>query len=250
MRLLGLIGLGCAGLVLASACTNSTPTPAPAPPVAQTTPAGTAAAPVFEPGNFVTVVDNPFFPLKPGTVWVYEGIRDEQTQRDEVAVTNRTKVVDGVTAVVVTDVATHAGELLEKTEDWYAQDKQGNVWYLGEDTASYSNGKVESREGSWTAGVDGAVPGIIMPAHPGVPFAFRQEYLRDHAEDTSWVVDEAQTVKVPYGTLTGAIRTLEFSRLEPEVVDTKYYAPGIGIVREVSLSGPKENADLVSFKQG
>jgi hypothetical protein len=242
---LALLVTGCSSPAAPSAhATISTPAPAP---VATPTVAGSGGVPAFDPNGFVTAVTNPYYPLTPGMTWVYQGVRDGVSQRDEVVVTNRTKLVNGVTAVVVTDVASHDGTLLEKTEDWFAQDRQGNVWYLGEDTATYSDGKLESTEGSWTAGVGGAQPGIIMPAHPVVTSSYRQEYLSGHAEDTSWVVQDGQTVHVPYGTLTGAIRTLEFTQLEPDVIDTKYYAPGIGIVKEVSVTGPHELAELVSF---
>lgn len=251
-------------LAILTACTGSTPkpaapaSPAAAPPSAPATPGTppspasqppTAAGPVFDPGNFGTVVDNPYFPLKPGSTWVYRGVRDGVTQKDVVVATGRTKTIDGVTAVVVTDVATHGSRLLEQTDDWYAQDKQGNVWYLGEATAAYDNGKVDT-EGSWTAGVGGAVPGLIMPAQPAVTESFRQEFLKGHAEDTFWVVQDGLSTRVPAGSYTGVIRTLEFTRLEPDVIDNKFYAPGIGIIRESSATGPRETADLVSFTSG
>ncbi|HKD97922.1 MAG TPA: hypothetical protein VKB69_10015 [Micromonosporaceae bacterium] len=254
------VGASVICVALLTACTSSTPKAAPSAPTAPTggssasappasPPPAAATGPTFDPGNFGTVVDNPYFPLKPGSTWVYQGVRDGVPQKDVVVATGRTKVVDGVTAVVVTDTATHGSTLLEKTEDWYAQDKQGNVWYLGEATAAYDNGKVDT-EGSWTSGVDGAVPGIIMPAHPRVTDSFRQEFLKDHAEDTFWVVQDGVSTKVPAGSYTGVIRTLEFTRLEPDVIDNKFYAPGVGIIREASASGPNETADLVSFTSG
>jgi hypothetical protein len=246
-------------VALATGCTSASPPAPAATPGAVSTPSTTPATPpsasaggtgpTFEPGNFGTVIDNPYYPLKPGSIWIYRGVREGATQEDVVTATARTKVVDGVTAIVVTDVATHGATLLERTEDWFAQDRQGNVWYLGEATAAYSNGKVDT-EGSWTAGVDGAVPGIIMPAHPRPTDSFRQEYYAGHAEDAFWVVQEGQSVRVPAGGYTGVIRTLEFTRLEPDVIDTKYYAPGIGIIREASATGPKETADLTSFTSG
>ncbi len=250
MGTVSLIRYGGAGasiicLALVTACTSAAPQSAP--PAAPT--ATAPPAPAFDPANFVTAVDNPYFPLKPGSTWVYRGVREDLAQQDVVVATGRTKIVDGVTAVVVTDTATHGDQVLEKTEDWYAQDKQGNVWYLGEATESYDNGTVDT-EGSWTAGVDSAVPGIIMPAHPRVTDSYRQEYLPGHAEDTFWVIQDGQSLTVPAGGYTGVIRTLEFTRLEPTVIDNKFYAPGVGIIREASATGPRETADLVSFTHG
>ena len=204
------------------------------------------SAPVFDPNNFVAVVDNPYYPLPVGRTLVYSGIKDGQTQRDTVTVTSQTKVVLGVTATVVSDIADHNGTLLEKTSDWYAQDKQGNVWYLGEDTVHYlPHGKADT-SGSWEAGVNGAQPGIIMEANPQIPDAYRQEYLAGEAEDTAWIVDRGTTLRVPYGRITNALTTLEATVLEPGAYDQKVYGPGIGIVVEQSLSGANEYARLES----
>src|SRR5207247_5086950 len=139
--------------------------------------------PVLDPANFTTTITNPYFPLPVGRTSVYRGIKDGQTQEDRVTVTNQTKLVaEGITARVVTDVATHDGALLEKTSDWYAQDEQGNVWYVGEDTAAYlANGKVDT-SGSWEAGVQDAEPGLVMEANPQIPDAYRQEFLAGQAE--------------------------------------------------------------------
>jgi hypothetical protein len=206
----------------------------------------TASAPTFDPNNFVAVVDNPYYPLPVGRTLVYSGIKDGQTQRDTVTITNQTKVVLGVTATVVSDIADHNGTLLEKTSDWYAQDKQGNVWYLGEDTVHYlPHGKTDT-SGSWEAGVNGAQPGIIMEANPQIPDAYRQEYLAGEAEDTAWIVDRGTALRVPYGRITNALTTLEATRLEPGAYDQKVYGPGVGIVLEQSLSGPNEYAKLES----
>lgn len=205
-----------------------------------------ASAPVFDPNNFVAVVDNPYYPLPVGRTLVYSGIKDGQTQRDTVTITNQTKVVLGVTATVVSDIADHNGTLLEKTSDWYAQDKQGNVWYLGEDTVQYlPHGKTDT-SGSWEAGVNGATPGIIMEANPQIPDSYRQELLVGEAEDTAWIVDRGTTLRVPYGRIANALTTLEATRLEPGAYDQKVYGPGVGIVLEQSLSGPNEYAKLES----
>ena len=215
-------------------------------------PAGAAALagdyhPVLDPANFVAVVDNPYFPLPVGRTLVYQGVKDGVSQIDTVTVTAQTKVILGITATVVSDVATHDGALLEKTFDWYAQDKDGNVWYLGEDTTAFlPHGKTDTT-GSWQAGVRGAEPGLIMEAHPQVPDAYRQEFLAGVAEDTAWVVEVGGTVTVPYGKLRNALTTLEATQVEPGSYDRKVYAPGIGIVLEEALTGTPETAQLVSI---
>ena len=152
--------------------------------------AGSSYEPVLDPADFTTTIDNPYFPLPVGRTWVYQGVKDGQSQVDTVIVTNHTKLVaEGITARVVTDVATHDGAKLEETSDWYAQDDQGNVWYLGEDTKQYlPNGKVDT-SGSWEAGVHDAEPGMVMEANPQIPDAYRQEFLSNQAEDTAWVVE-------------------------------------------------------------
>src|SRR2546423_1751800 len=203
--------------------------------------------PVLNPGTFTTTIDNPYFPLPVGRTLTYRGVKDGQTQVDRVTVTDQTKIVaEGVTARVVTDVATHDGALLEKTSGWYAQDNLGNVWYLGEDTAAYlPNGKVDT-SGSWEAGVNDAEPVIVMEANPQIPDAYRQEFLAGQAEDTAWIVDRGGSIKVAYGPLKNVLTTLEATHLEPGAYDLKVYAPGIGIAREQALSGTPEFAELVS----
>lgn len=206
-----------------------------------------AAAPctVLDPTAFVSVIDNPYYPLPVGRTLVYRGVRDGQTQVDRVTVTNETKVIGGVTATVIRDVARHGSTLLEKTTDWYAQDTQGNVCYLGEDTKAYlPNGQVDS-SGSWEAGVNGAVSGIIMEANPQIPDSYRQEYLAGEAEDTAWIVGRGGTLSVPYGTVHDVLTSLEHTALEPDVVDQKVYAPGLGIVLEQAIAGGQEVAKLV-----
>jgi len=206
---------------------------------------GSGYEPVLDPANFVAVIDNPYYPLPVGRTLVYEGIKDGQTQQDTVTVTAQTKVIEGITATVVSDVSTHDGTVLEKTFDWFAQDKQGNVWYLGEDTAALlPNGKTDT-SGSWEAGVQDAEPGIVMEAHPQIPDAYRQEYLAGVAEDTAWVVQLGGTVTVPYGKVRNTLTTLEATRVEPGLYDQKIYAPGIGMVLEQALTGPTEFAKLV-----
>jgi hypothetical protein len=205
---------------------------------------GSGYEPVLDPAHFVSVIDNPYYPLPVGRTLIYRGVRDGVTQTDRVHVTNQTKVLEGITATAVRDVATHNGTLLEATTDWFAQDDQGNVWYLGENTKAFENGQID-RSGSWQSGVNDGEPGIIMLAHPQIPDAYRQEYLKGEAEDTAWIVQTGQHITVPYGSLGNVIKSLEFTQLEPAVVDQKVYAPGVGIVLERSLAGGVEVAKLV-----
>jgi len=207
---------------------------------------GTTYAPVLDPANFVSVIDNPYFPLPVGRTLVYQGVRDGQTQTDTVNVTTQKRTILGIQTTVVNDVATHDGTLLEKTFDYYAQDKQGNVWYLGEDTTAFlPNGKTDT-SGSFIAGVNGAQPGIIMEANPQIPDAYRQECAAGQAEDTAWVVGTTGSVSVAYGKVRDVLSTLEATRVEPGAYDEKVYGPGIGIVREQALTGTQEFAQLVS----
>jgi hypothetical protein len=194
----------------------------------------------------VSVIDNPYYPLPVGRVLVYKGVRDGRKQIDTVTVTDRTKVLEGITATTITDVAkTPTGKLLEKTTDWYAQDDQGNVWYLGENTKAYDPDGTVDTSGSWQAGVNDGEPGIIMEANPQIPDAYRQEYLKGEAEDTAWITGRGGSLTVPYGTVHQVLTSLEHTALEPEVVDMKIYAPGLGIVMEQAIAGGQEVARLV-----
>jgi hypothetical protein len=199
--------------------------------------------------RFVRIITNPYLPYRPGSVWVYKGVKDGTSQTDVVRVTHRTRMIDGVRCTSITDIATHGTRVLERTTDWYAQDRAGNVWYFGENTAAYGPGGQVDRSGSWLAGAHGARPGIVMTAHPRVGDAHRQEYWAGHAEDQYWLVALGQHVHVPLGSFTGAARTLEWSRLEPTVIDEKFYVPGVGVVRESAAAGPKEVASLVRFQR-
>jgi hypothetical protein len=207
---------------------------------------GTTYAPVLDPANFVAVIDNSYFPLPVGRTLVYEGVRDGQTQTDTVTVTDQKKTILGIQTTVVDDVATHGNTLLEKTFDFYAQDKQGNVWYLGEDTTAFlPNGKTDT-SGSFVAGVNGAQPGIIMEANPQIPDAYRQECAAGQAEDTAWVVGTTGSVSITYGKVRNVLTSLEATRVEPGSYDEKVYGPGLGIVREQALTGTQEFSQLVS----
>lgn len=196
--------------------------------------------------RFSHTVDHPWFPLTPGTTFTYRGVKDGKPSRDVVTVGHATKSIQGAPCTVVTDLLYLSGKLEERTTDWYAQDDQGNVWYLGERTADFTGGRVDT-SGSWQAGVHGARPGIVMTANPQVGDTHRQEYLAGEAEDQYWLVDLNQHVTVPLGAFRHAALTLEWSRLEPNVIDRKLYVRGIGVVSERAAQGPPEVAELVSF---
>ena len=190
---------------------------------------------------FVRGVDNPWFPLKPGTTFVYTGGKDGDRGRDVVTVTNRTKRIRGVNCTAVDDRLYLSGKLAERTTDWYAQDARGNVWYFGEATAELNAaGRVTSREGSWLAGVDGARAGIFMPAHPEVGESFRQEYYKGHAEDHFTVLSLSASVVVPYTASAHALLTKEWTPLEPETLDHKLYIRGVGLAKEETIKGGDE----------
>jgi hypothetical protein len=212
-------------------------TSAPATPTATSLAAG-LISPAFNPDNFVRIVDNRFFPLRPGTRFVYKGEEDGEAETNITVVTRDRKNILGISAIVVLDRVFVHGELTEKTFDWYAQDKQGNVWYLGEDTKEFENGQVVSTEGSWEAGKHGARPGIIMLAHPQVGDAYRQEFLAGEAEDQARVVARGLDVTVPYGSFHNCLKTVEFTRLEPGVKEAKFYCPAVGFVKAKSVEGP------------
>src|SRR5690349_3609621 len=199
------------------------------------------------PGNFVARVDNPWFPLTPGTTSVYRGVKDGKAARDVFTVLHSTKMIQGVRCTSVSDRLYLAGRLEERTTDWYAQDRRGNVWYFGEATAELDrSGHVTSTEGSWLAGRNGARAGIYMPARPHVGQTGRQEYYKGHAEDHFAVVSVRARVSVPYVTSTRAVLTKEWTPLEPGTLDHKYYVRGIGTFKEVTVKGPLERDILVS----
>jgi hypothetical protein len=193
--------------------------------------------------DFVERIDNPYWPMAPGSRWVYR----EDGQRVEVTVTDRTKEILGIRATVVHDVVTEDGELVEDTDDWYAQDKDGNVWYLGEATKEYENGKVKTTEGSWEAGVDGAEAGILLPGEPEVGMAYRQEYYKGEAEDRGEILSLEEKVEVPFGSFEGVLMTRDTTPLEPAVVEHKFYARGLGPVLAIGISGGSGREELVRF---
>jgi hypothetical protein len=206
--------------------------------------------PVIVPADFVTGVNNTYFPLHPGTRWVYETKTGDGTERDVVEVTNGTALVMGVSCVVVRDTVFIGGIVMEDTSDWYAQDVHGNVWYFGEDSKEYEGGKVVSTGGSWEGGVGGARPGIIMLADPEIGLYYHQEYLKGEAEDMAQVLSLDATATVPYGSYGHVLQTREWTPLEPKVAEEKYYAAGIGCVLEVAVKGGGERTELVEYVPG
>ena len=210
---------------------------------------GAAAALTAAKARFDHPGKNVYFPLVPGTVTWLDGTDEGESYRERVEVTHRTKMIEGVRTTVISDISRRAdGVLAEKTTDWYAADNDGNVWYFGEDTATYDeHGKIESREGTWRAGRDGAVAGLIMPAEPKPTDAYRQEYLKGEAEDQAWIVGIDPSLTVPAGTFKRIVRSYEWSRLEPDVVSVKLYAPGVGIAAEHDVAGGSETFKLVSI---
>jgi hypothetical protein len=254
LAVLTLVAAACGTAAPSAPATTSSPaaaapslaTPAPTAAVASAS-VGPRPSGSFDPARFGrAIIDNPWLPLVPGTTLTYRGIKDGEPAVGVFKVTAETKVVDGVTCVVIDDRTTLSGVLAEKTLDYYAQDVDGNVWYLGEDTAELdAKGKVVSTEGTWHGGVDGAVPGIFMNANPKVGDTFIQEFYKGHAEDHFQVLNVAARIDVPYGSFKGALLTKEWTPLEPAVLDNKYYVQGLGEVKEVSVKGPLERFELV-----
>jgi hypothetical protein len=205
----------------------------------------------LNPADFTTKIDNPYFPMSPGDHWVYREVENGEVQRIDVTVTNKTKTMgNGIEARVVHDLVSQNGEPVEDTMDWYAQDSAGTLWYMGEDTAEYKNGKVSSTAGSWEAGVDGAEPGIIMPAQPKAGMAYREEYYAGEAEDEAKITGVDAKTKVPFESYQHVVTTENTSPLEPKVLEHKWYAQGVGPVREALLSGGHGDTVLLNYTQG
>jgi hypothetical protein len=192
------------------------------------------------------MVDNPLFPLRPGTVFVFEVKDDGRILADTIRVLRETKRVAGVTATIVHDRVSRAGVVVEDTYDWYAQNTSGTVWYLGEDTREYRDGKVVSTSGSWQAGVGGARAGIVMRAKPKVGDTYRQEYRKGVAEDMGRVVRVDDTLTVRAGRFAHCVSTDDWSPLEPKVKERKTYCRGVGLVREFLVSGGSERSELIT----
>lgn len=240
---LGMVVLGAVGASAASASQplrprSGCPLPAFGP--------GRAYRPHIEPGRFSARVNNPLFPLPVGKTFVYAGTKDGKKALDLVHPSARTALIDGVRTRVVEDRLFLNGVLEERTNDYYAQDDCGNVWYFGEDTATLGpRGHVISTEGSFHAGVRGAQPGVYMQAHPQVGRWFRQEWYAGQAEDRFRALNMSAHVTVPIGTFRHALRTAERTALEPEALDAKWYVAGIGQVEELAVKGPLEKLVLI-----
>ena len=206
----------------------------------------------LNPAEFTLEIDNPYFPLRPGSRWVYrETDKEGAKMKVVVTVTNETKLIrNGVTARVVRDVVSEDGEFAEVTDDWYSQDSKGNVWYLGEATTEYQNGKPVSTAGSFEAGVDGAQAGVIMPAHPKPGTKYRQEYYAGQAEDRAKVLSLNEEVKVPFGSFDDVLETKDIAPLPPPAFEKKFYARGIGMVEAFTTKGGSDHEELVRFKRG
>ena len=213
-------------------------------------PTGSAPA-ELDPTAFTTQIDNPYWPMTPGSRWVYKESDPEGELMVEVTVTDQTKqTANGVEARVVRDVVSQKGEPVEVTDDWYAQDSDGNIWYLGEETAEYEDGKVVSREGSFEAGVDGAEAGVAMPADPKAGLEYRQEFLEGEAEDFARVLGFTERVVVPFGKFDGALQTEDVNPLgDPIQVENKFYAEDVGPILTLDLTG-EGREELVSYVPG
>lgn len=206
--------------------------------------------PAIDPANFVAAIDNPYFNLAPGRVWVYEGKdEDGKTERVEVEVTNETKTILGVNTTVVHAREWVEGELVEDTFDWFAQDKDGNVWYFGEDSKEIEGGEVVNTNGSWEAGVNGAKPGIVMKANPQVNEAYRQEFLPGEAVDMGQVLSLNESVTIGLGSYTDCLQTKDWTPLEPEVVEHKFYSKDVGnAILEKKVAGETGQLELVEMR--
>jgi hypothetical protein len=243
MRIPFAAAIGAAVLALASCSSGSSGNP--------TVTATTTGTPLVDTANFTATVTNPWFPLHPGDKWIYAGTEDGERTRDVVAVTGRTRTIAGVQCVVVSDDVYTNGKLSETTHDYYAQDRKGNVWYFGEDTAELDDhGRVKSREGTWLTGRDGARPGIVMQAHPKVGMSYSQEHYAGHAEDHARVISTQGRVDTPGVTSSKVLVTLEWTPLEPKVREHKYYVRGYGQVKEQVFKGGQETSSLVSYTHG
>lgn len=244
-----------AALAVAGCGTSDSPSDTPAR-AAATTPPPTAGGRLprgaervrLRPSDFTTRVDNTYWPMTPGSRWVYrESSGGGPSTRVVITVLRRTKVVAGVRALVLHDVDSRSGEKVEDTFDWVAQDRAGNIWYLGEDTREYENGRPGSKAGSWQAGVDGAQAGILVPARPRPGLEYRQEYRKGEAEDAARVLRVGARARTPFRRFAHTLETEDFSPLEPGAVEHKFYAPGVGLVLSASR-GSREA--LISYRRG
>lgn len=208
---------------------------------------------VIDPSDFLNsnITGNAFFPITPGTTYVFEGEdEDGLTIRVETEHTLNTKMIMGITCIVINDREYEEENLIEDTFDWYAQDKNGNMWYFGEESKEIENGEVVNIAGSWEAGIDGALPGIIMLADPIVGLWYRQEYYEGEVEDVAQVLSISESVSVPLGSFTHCLQTVEWSLLEQGVLEHKYYAEGIGVIKIIAVEGESGYEELIEIISG
>lgn len=203
--------------------------------------------PRIDPNDFVAGISNPFFAMDPNVTYIYEGQTSDGFEHIEVSLTGNTKEILGVTCTEVYDVVFLDGDMIEETWDWYAEDLMGNVWYFGELSFELEDGNIVSLEGSWTAGRDDAKPGIVMPGNPMVGDVYRQEFKVAEAEDMGEVLDLNGAETVPYGgSYTNLLVTRDFTPLDPEADENKYYASGVGVILEIDLE-TGERIELVAI---
>ena len=202
--------------------------------------------PEIDPAGFADEIDNPYFPLPVGARWTYEGESDEGTEVIEVEVLDETREILGVECVTVRDVVFLEGEVIEDTLDWFAQDLDGNVWYFGEISFNYEDGYVADIDGSWLAGEDGAKPGIVMLANPIPGTTYRQEWLLGEAEDAATVLADDASVDLGIGLFEDCVQTADFLPPEPDELEHKFFAPGIGFIYETKPGTP-ESVALVDY---
>ncbi len=203
----------------------------------------------IDPEDFMSQIDNPYFPLEPGTTFIYRGENEGTPIRIEVIVTRETKEIMGVMTTVVRQINYEDGVLVEDTLDWFAQDKDGNVWYFGEDTKAFDENGNVSTEGSWEAGVDGAKPGIIMLAHSRKGDRYQQEYYPGEAEGMAQVLGYKDSLCVRYGCFKDVLQIKEWSPLDPGVVEHKFYAKGVGLIFATVVKGGEEQLELVRVRR-
>ncbi len=238
IALLASIAAGCSGAASATS----------GPSASDLAPIHGTYAPNIDPSNFVATIDNRYFPLEPGTGFHYRGVAEngKTPQTDDMVVTHKTKEILGVPSTVVRDTVSSRGKPIERTLDWYAQDKYGNVWYMGENTRERQHGRFVKQSDSWEAGVNGALPGIIMPGSPQRGDVYRQEYYPGHALDQARVLGSGGRIKVPYGSFKHTLATVETSpKLDPGVAERKYYVAGVGDIKEHTVRGDHEQIQLI-----
>lgn len=203
----------------------------------------------IRPADFVVGITNPYLPLASGAQWVYEArLEDGSTERIEWEILDETRNVNGVTATILHDSVFVDGDLVEETFDWFAQDQEGNVWYLGEEVDNYENGVLVNHTGSWEWGKDGALPGVVMWANPAAHLneTYYQEYYAGEAEDQGQVLSVSESVIVPFGEFEDVVRTFDFSVLDPDLQEHKFYAAGVGLIKENDLLTGEE-VMLISY---